>query len=114
MQVGPQDRRAHSLYGVQEMVMIVPINADVDETQDVIEKDRQKRLESGKGYAVRHLEFQHHNGDDDRNDAIAERLQSSLAHGRIIATATPANHSEVASRYCLPASCRFLVAGSCS
>ena len=31
-------------------------------------------------FAMRHLEFQHHDGDDDGDNAITERFESSLVH----------------------------------
>lgn len=62
------------------MVVIVPVNPDVKEAQHVAEENRQQRAESAKVLAVRHLHFQHHNGDDDGDNAVTERLKATLAH----------------------------------
>ena len=60
--------------------MLVPIDADVDEAEHIAYEDgpqRQQRLEIG---FVRNFEFQHHDGDDDGDDAVAEGFQASFAH----------------------------------
>src|SRR5882672_1413795 len=67
---------------MQHMVMIVPVNAHVGKAQYVAEKQwghRQQRIE---GYPMRSLQFQHHDGDDDGNDAVAERFEPTAIHHR--------------------------------
>src|SRR5688500_11117998 len=84
MQVRPQDSSADPLGRVQEVMMIVPIDAKVNEAEDVAEKHGQQRLQGGERRAVRHFQFQHHDGDDNRQHAIAERFESAFGHGRMI------------------------------
>ena len=51
---------------------LVPINPDVDEAEHVAHEhwpQRDQRAEIG---VVRDFEFQHHDGDDDGDDAVAE------------------------------------------
>lgn len=40
VQVGPQSRAVNALYCVQQVVMVVSVDAKVNETQDVGEKNR--------------------------------------------------------------------------
>src|SRR3989344_3986164 len=80
MQVGPQDRAAHMLRGMQHVMMIVPVNAEIDETQHISQENRQQRTQRGKISAMRHLHFQNHDGDDDGEHGIAERLHPVFTH----------------------------------
>ena len=80
MQVGPQYPAAYMLGDVQHVVMIVPVNAEIDEAQHITEKNRQQRTQGGQINTVRHFHFQHHDGDDDGEHAIAERLHAVFAH----------------------------------
>ena len=43
VQVRPQDAAAHVRGGMQQVVVIVPVDADVDEAQHVAQEDRQQR-----------------------------------------------------------------------
>jgi len=82
MQIGPQDRSGNALGSVQEMMMIVPVDADVNEAQDVAQKDRNrgpKRFERRPG---RHPEVKDHDGDDDREDAVTEGFETPFVHRR--------------------------------
>src|SRR5450759_5276681 len=63
------------------MVMIVPVDCQVDKTQNVAQKMRSHTNECCPFGAVRHLQFQDHYRDNDRNDAITERGQTILSHG---------------------------------
>ena len=80
VQVGPQDRPGDRLHRVQHMVMVVPVDADVDEAQHIAQEDRQQRPQVGEGGPVRDLQLEHHDGDDDGDDAVAEGFQPSLPH----------------------------------
>ena len=61
-------------------MMVVPVDADIEKAQHVVKKHRQQRLQRGQVVAVRHLQFQHHDGDDDGEHAIAEGFESVLGH----------------------------------
>ncbi len=43
MQIGPHDRAVNPRRAVQEMVVIILINAEVDEAQDIAEENGQQR-----------------------------------------------------------------------
>src|SRR5687767_281277 len=80
MQVGPEDRPADAVRGVQQVMVIVPIDPKVNETEDITQEHGEQRLERGEGDAVRHFQLEHHDRDDDRQHAIAERLESAFGH----------------------------------
>ena len=66
-------------------MVVVPINADVDEAQHVAEGHGQQGYQVRKLRPVRHLDLQHHDGEDDGQDAIAEGFESSLVHTVLVA-----------------------------
>ena len=72
MQVGPQDPPGHVVGGGQHVMMVVPVDAEIHETEDVAQKHRQQGIKHRKVGAVWHLHFQHHDGDDDGENTIAE------------------------------------------
>src|SRR6185437_843919 len=63
-------------------MVIAPVNADVHEAQHVAQEygcQWPQRCEADIG---RGLHLQHHDGDDDRQHAVAECLDSSFTHHR--------------------------------
>ena len=46
MHVGPHDRAIDAIGSVQQVVMVIPIDGDIDEAQDVAEKDRKHSCQS--------------------------------------------------------------------
>ena len=61
-------------------MVVVPINADVGEAQNVAQEHRQQRLQRCPVRPLRHFHFQHHNGDDDGDDAVAEGFEAIRFH----------------------------------
>ena len=55
--------------GVTSILELVPINPHVDEAEDVAHEHRPQGDQDFKVRAVRDFEFQHHDGDDDGDDA---------------------------------------------
>ena len=80
VQVRPQDASADSPHRVKQVMVVVPVNPDIDETQHVAQKDRQQRLQGREVFAVRHFHLQHHDGNDDGQNAIAESFEPILSH----------------------------------
>ena len=74
---------ASHLHRVQQVVMIVPVDADEHEAQHIRQEHRHQRRERRDIGPVRHLHLQHHDRDDDGDHAIAERFQPSLAHSML-------------------------------
>ena len=66
--------------GVQHVVVVVPVDADVDEAQDVGEEVRQRLAQGVQILAVRHLQLEDEDRDDDGEHAIAECFESTFAH----------------------------------
>ncbi len=62
------------------MVVIVPVDADVNEAKHIRKQHRQQRVQRGKPCPMRHLNFQHHNRNDNGKDAVAERRHPFFTH----------------------------------
>ena len=71
----------HAIDHVHEVVVIVPIDAHVNEAEDVAQEHGCKRRQVLPIGAVRHLQFQHHDGDDDGQHPVAEGFQAVRSHG---------------------------------
>src|ERR1700675_1762641 len=80
MQIRPQDATGNMLRRLQEVMMVVPVDADVDEAQDIAEENRKEGLQGRKTGSLGRLHFQHHNGDDDREYPVTKSLHSALGH----------------------------------
>lgn len=80
MQVGPQDSAAHVRRHVQHMVMVVPVNAEINEAQYISKENRQQRTQRLEIRPVRHFHFQHHYGDDDGEHPVAECFHAVGGH----------------------------------
>jgi hypothetical protein len=55
MQIRPQNAAAGMARGVEHMVVIVPVDADVEEAEHITKKDGQQRLEGAKVNSVGHF-----------------------------------------------------------
>src|SRR5580658_3778254 len=62
------------------MVVIVPVDADVDVAQNVAEKDGKYGFESLEICSARDIHVKHHNRDDHRKHAVAESFESTFTH----------------------------------
>ena len=50
---------------MHHVMMIVPINSNIDEAENVAYENRKKQFERIKIISMRNLQFQNHNGNDD-------------------------------------------------
>ncbi len=80
VQVRPQNAATNGSDGLEQMVMIVPVDAHVHEAEHVAHEDRAKALQVLEARSVGRNEFQDHDRDDDRDDAVAERLEAALVY----------------------------------
>src|SRR6266513_3871805 len=80
MKVCPQNAATDLVCGLEQMMMIVPVDAQVDKTEYIAQKHWQQWLQSGKLDRVRHVQFQHHDCDDDGKNSVAERFESTRFH----------------------------------
>jgi hypothetical protein len=62
------------------MMMVVPIDTDVNEAQNVAQQHRQDRFQRSKVNRVGNFQFQHHDRDDDGKNAITERFEPGCFH----------------------------------
>jgi hypothetical protein len=70
---------------MEHVMVIVPVDADIDETQDIAQKHRQHWFQCPQVDLVRHFQFQHHDGDDDGENTVTERFQPILLHESTVA-----------------------------
>src|ERR1700675_2987817 len=80
MQIRPQDASRNMLRRLQEVMMVVPVDADVNETQDIAEENRKEWLQSRKAGSLWRLHFQHHDSDDDGEYPVTKSLHAALGH----------------------------------
>src|SRR5215469_4986471 len=65
---------------MQQVVMVVPVNPDVDETQNVSQQDWNHRLQRHQTCSTRRFHFQHHDCDDDGKNTVTERFKATFVH----------------------------------
>jgi hypothetical protein len=81
MQVGPQNAAIHLTDNLKQVVMVVPVNSQIDKTEQVAEEDGKQRLEAVECRRVEgDFQLEHHDGDQDGHDAVAKRLQPAAPH----------------------------------
>ena len=75
-EVGPEDAVADRLHLVDEVVVVDPVDADLDEGEQVEEDGGEDGAQASHAILRRHLELEHHDGDDDGDDAVGEGLET--------------------------------------
>lgn len=80
MQVCPQDSTTNVFDGLEQMVVVVPVDAKKHETEQIAHGRRQKGLQGRPSRLVWWPKLDHHYGDDDGDDAIAKGFKASLGH----------------------------------
>src|SRR4029434_6058631 len=64
--------------------MVVPVDPEVDEAERVGAEDRSERTRRVPVHALGRAELQHHDRNDDGDDAIAEGFEPGFAHVSMI------------------------------
>ena len=80
VQIRPQYRPVDGRGQLEHVVVVVPVDADVDEAQDVGEEHRHQRQQRCEFRSMGHLHLQDDDRDDDGDHAITEGLDSVLVH----------------------------------
>ena len=80
MEVCPEHRAVHVPDHVHQMMVVVPVDADEHEAEHVAEEPGNEGRERRRVRPVRDFQLQHQDGDDDRDDAVAEGFQPSPGH----------------------------------
>ena len=80
MQVCPHYLAVYMLSGLEHMMVVVPIDTEIDETQYICEKHRQERAYGREIVPVWYSQFQYQNRDQDSDHAIAEGFKSGFIH----------------------------------
>jgi hypothetical protein len=63
---------------MQHMMMVIPEDAHIQEAKRISQKQWQFGLERGDICSGRNLQVEHHNGNDDGDHSIRERLEPLL------------------------------------
>src|ERR1700730_18943115 len=80
MQIRPQDAARDMLRRLQEVMIVVPVDAKVNEAQDIAEENRKEWLQGRKTGSLWRLHLQHHDSDDDCEYPVTKSLHAALGH----------------------------------
>lgn len=80
VKICPENGTVHMTYGVKQVMMIVPVDADIGETENIAEKHGQQIDQCAKRGVMGYFHFQHHDGEDNGDDGVAEGLDSVFCH----------------------------------
>ena len=78
--VRPKNDRIDAAHEMDEMVMVDPVDRDDDEAKDIGKKSWPHFRQRSRRRIVRRFQLQHHNRDENGNDAIAERFDPIRFH----------------------------------
>jgi hypothetical protein len=77
-EIGPEDAVSDLVEVVDEVVVVDPIDAGLDEAEEIDKDERKVEAEGGEvGYFFAgDMEFENHDGDDDGDDAVGEGFEA--------------------------------------
>src|SRR5438105_7844538 len=91
MHVRPKRGAVHVVHRVEHVMVVGPVDGDEYKAHNVGEEHRQEGQQRLRVGVVRHLQLQHHDGDDYGDYAVAESFQPSLPHYDALSPAAHAN-----------------------
>src|SRR3954467_14079285 len=80
MQVRPENAARHSIDDVEHVMVVVPVDAEVDEAEHIGGERRRERPQRRPVRAGRQAQLEHHDRDQDGDDAVAEGFEPRLMH----------------------------------
>jgi|SRR6185436_20412498 len=80
MEVCPKQFAIHPLHHMKKMMVIVPINTNVNKTQYITDEHGNQRSKIVDIIRMRDFQFEDHNRDNDGKNAITKSFESVFLH----------------------------------
>src|SRR5439155_14206143 len=80
MSVRPEHPAIDVVHRLKQMMVVMPVDPDEDETQHIAESRWNQRLQGRPCCIVRRSQLEHHDGYDDGDDSVTECFEACLAH----------------------------------
>jgi hypothetical protein len=80
MKIRPQNSRRNAFDRMKHVVVIIPIDSEINEAENVTQEYGDERPERFESLTVRNLQFEDHYRYDDRKNTIAERFKPVSTH----------------------------------
>jgi len=80
VQISPENLAIDMLYGMEEMVVVIPVDSNVDKAQDIAQEYGVKLQQCLRGRLMGSLQFKYNDGYDHGNHAITKCLNAPFAH----------------------------------
>jgi hypothetical protein len=84
MEIGKHYPGIDSCRCMKKIVMIAPINSDIQETQNIADEFWNQCSQIVPLIAVRHFDLKYHYGDNDCHDTVAESFKPASLHASLI------------------------------
>src|SRR6266704_210140 len=80
MEIRPEDSTSYLISEIEHVVMVIPVDRNDDKAQNVGEEYWQERTERVETDDMRNAQLEHHDRNQDRDHAVAERTESVTVH----------------------------------
>src|SRR5262245_15971340 len=114
MLIRPQDGAVDTGGHVQGVMMVVPVDGEKREAQHVHQELGPQGLERRPARAVRRVQLEHHDGDDDRDHTVTEGFEPPLGHRPSFSTPSKNSTTPLSSENSAPTTRKPSVSISCS